>query len=77
MWKKIKIAVDTDQKAYEKPNSAVQWQRPIRRLQWSSIEIGKKYYKVNGFLIQLINKGSWKKFWACLEMEKANCNANR
>ena len=65
----------TDQRAYEKPNSALQWQRPIGRLQWSSIEIRKKYYKVNGFLIQLINKGSWKKFWACLEKEKANCNA--
>lgn len=63
----------TDHSACETSTRALQCQRPIGRLQWSSIGIRKKYYKVNGVLIRLINKGSWKQFWACLEMEKANC----
>ena len=63
----------TDHVVCETSTRALQCQRPIGRLQWSSIGIRKKYYTVNGLLIRLINKGSWKEFWACLKIKKANC----
>ena len=64
---------DRDNSACAKSTSALQCQRPIGRIPWSSICNRKNYYHVNGVLIQLINDGSWKKFWRRLKKEQANC----
>jgi tetratricopeptide (TPR) repeat protein len=51
----------------------MQCQRPIDRLQWSTVGNRKKYDYVNGVLIRMINDGSWEVFWSRLMKEEANC----
>ncbi|CAB4042211.1 schlafen family member 13-like [Paramuricea clavata] len=67
---------DRDNSACAKSTSALQCQRPIGRIPWSSICNRKNYYRVNGVLIRLINDGSWETFWVRLEEEQANCAAH-
>lgn len=67
---------DHENSACAKSTSALQCQRPIDRIPWSSICNRKNYYHVNGVLIRLINDGSWEEFWARLEKAQANYAAH-
>lgn len=59
-----------------KPKRALQCQRSLGRQQWSSVHIRRKYFRVNGAMIQLINDGSWKELWSLIAKESANCVAS-
>ena len=64
-----------DAEAFAMAASGLHCQRPAKRCKWSSVGIRKKYYRVNGVLLKLINRGLWKPFWDRLELEQSDCSA--